>query len=236
MIRKSIKKIVLPISIVIGAYLAIGYFLHLVVFPEAKPTASEYFRPEQVIFSTTENMKQTVVKHDGGVVFCSTEVGPFAGGPPKHIHGNFDEYFEVANGELTLWIDGKIVKLKPGQKLHIPAGTPHKPYNETRETIHMVGLTAFPEKFAFSLSQVYGVMDNDPTFGKTPATMLQMAMFSANGFDTDLVEGPPVFIQHITNFVVVPIARLLGHKSYYPEYDVRTRQFAGLKNQAVENQ
>lgn len=230
MIRKSIKKVVLSITLGIGAYLGIGYFLHFVVFPETKPTVSEYFKPGQVIFSKTENMKQTVVRHDRGVVFCATEVGPFAGGPPKHVHGNFDEYFEVANGELTLWIDGKIVKLKPGQKLHIPAGTPHKPSNETGETIHMVGLTAFPEKFAFSLSQVYGVMDNDPTFGKTPGTMLQMAMFSANGFDTDLVEGPPVVIQRMTNFLVVPMARLLGYKSYYQEYDVRIRQFAGLKN------
>lgn len=212
------------ILVAIIAYLIVGYLLHLVVFPEKKPTLAEYFKPGLVFFSKAENAKQTVVKHEGGIVYCAVEIGPFASGPPKHVHGNFDEYFEIANGELTIWVDGKIVKLHPGEKLHVPKGTPHKPYNETADTIHVKGTVEFPEKFAFNLSQVYGVIDNDPSFGKSPKTILQMAMFSANGFDSQLVDGPPVFIQKAMTFLVVPMARLFGYKSYYSEYDARTRK------------
>jgi hypothetical protein len=50
---------------------------------------------------------------------------------------------------------------------------------------------------------------------------LQMAMFSANGFDSQLADGPPIFLQKLTTFLVVPMARLFGYKSYYSEYDVR---------------
>jgi mannose-6-phosphate isomerase-like protein (cupin superfamily) len=222
---KILKKMFFYIALFIASYLAIGYFLHLVVFPENKPEITNYFKPGDVFFSKTENIKQTVVKQEGGIVYCSAEIGPFAAGPPKHIHESFDEYFEVANGELSVWVDGKVVKVKPGQKLHIPKGTPHKPFNETSDTIHMNELAAFPEKFAFGLSQIYSVMDNDPSFGKSPKTILQMAMLSSNGFDSLLVEGPPIFIQKITNFMVVPLARLLCHKSYYSEYDVKSKKF-----------
>lgn len=206
------------------AYLCIGYLLHLVVFPENIPALSAYFQPGQEFVSKAENMKQTIVKHENGIVYCSSEIGPYAPGPPKHVHDNFDEYFEIANGELSVWLDGKIVKLKPGQRLHVPKGTPHKPFNETSETIRIKGTAAFPEKFAFGLTQVYGVMDSDPSFGKSPKTMFQMALFSANGFDSQLVDGPPVYIQKVMSFLLVPAARLFGYKSYYSQYDIRTRK------------
>jgi mannose-6-phosphate isomerase-like protein (cupin superfamily) len=221
----KIKKTIMYFLVVIVAYLAVGYFLHLVVFPEKRPDLAEYFKPGAEFFSKTENVRQVVVKHEGGIVFCAPEIGPFAGGPPKHIHTTFDEVFEIANGTLTVWVDGKIIRLKPGEKLRIPKGTPHTPYNETGDTIRTKGTVPFPEKFAFGLSQVYGVLDNDPSFGKSPKTILQMAMFSANGFDSELAEGPPVFVQKVTTFLVVPLARLLGYKSYYREYDIRTRKY-----------
>ncbi len=66
---------------------------------------------------------------------------------------------------------------------YIPKGTPHKPYTETADTILVKGTVAFPEKFAFNLSQVYGVIDNDPSFGKSLKTILQMAMFLTESND-----------------------------------------------------
>lgn len=220
LLRKSFMYVLLAV----GAYLAIGYFLHLIAFPEKKPSIAEYFKPGMQFYSKVENVKQTVVRQEGGIVFCHLEIGPFAPGPPKHIHDDFDETFEIANGELTIWVDGDIVRLRPGDKLHIPSGTPHKPYNETSDTVRIFGLAAFPERFAFQLTQVYGVMDNDPAFGTSPKTILQMAMFLSNGFDSHLAEGPPRFVQAVTTFLVVPMARLLGYRSYYSAYDIRRRQ------------
>lgn len=139
--------------------------------------------------------------------------------PPRHIHTDFDETFEVENGELTLWVNGEIKKIRPGDVLHIPKGTPHKPYNETADTIHTKSVIAFPEKFAFNLTQVYGIMDNHPGFEKEPGIAFRMAMFQTSGFDSYVADGPPVFIQKAIGFVMAPALRLFGYKSYYKKYD-----------------
>jgi quercetin dioxygenase-like cupin family protein len=42
----------------------------------------------------------------------------------EHVH-DFDEYFVVIQGEYTLGIEGKIIKLTAGQEYFIPQGVPH---------------------------------------------------------------------------------------------------------------
>jgi mannose-6-phosphate isomerase-like protein (cupin superfamily) len=222
MFEKISKKATMYILIIVTAYLSIGYLFHLVIFPENKPEVSTYFKPGQQFYSKAEGFRQTVVKQENGHVFCSLEIEPFAGGPPKHIHTRFDEFFEISNGELTVWVDGEIKKIHPGEKLFIPKGTPHKPYNETADTIHVKGPIDFPENFAYCLPQVYGVVDKMPGFAKPPKTALQMALFSQAGFDSYLVDGPPVFMQKTMSFLLTPLARLAGYKSYYKDYDVAT--------------
>lgn len=216
--NKVFKTISMSLLIALAGYLAVGYFLHLVIFPEVKPQVSTYFKPHDVFYSKVEGFKQYVEKQENGYVYCSLEIEPLAEGPPKHIHTGFDEVFEVSSGELTLWINGEIKRIRPGEKMLIPKGTPHKPYNETTQFIKVKGTIAFPEKFAYHLPQVYGVMENTKGFGSSPATVMQMAMFTASGFDSYIAEGPPIAVQKITGFLIVPLARLLGYKSYYPQY------------------
>ncbi len=216
---KILKKAAMFLLVFIVSYLVIGYLLHRVVFPEKKPVVSTWFRPGQEFYSKAEGVRQIVLKQENGFVYCQSVIGPFAGGPPRHIHTDFDETFEVENGELTLWVNGEIKKIRPGDVLHIPKGTPHKPYNETADTIHTKSAIAFPEKFAFNLLQVYGIMDSHPGFEKEPGIAFRMAMFQTNGFDSYAADGPPVFMQKAIGFVMAPALRLFGYKSYYEEYD-----------------
>ena len=213
----------LYILIVLGTYLAVGYLFHLVIFPEKKPDIRTYFTPGDVFYSTAEKVKQTVLKQENGFVYCTAAIEPFAPGPPVHIHTDFDEVFEITNGELSMLVNGETKKIRPGQSLLIPKGTPHKPFNETADTIYTKGYIAFPEKFAFGLAQVYGLLDKDPSFGKSAGTMLQIIMLNNSGFDSYL-EKPPVFIQKLTGFLLTPIARLAGYKSYYKAYDIKERK------------
>lgn len=222
MFKKKLKKTVMYFMIILGGYLAIGYLFHLVIFPEKKPDISTYFQPGDVFYSTAEKASQRVVKQENGFVYCESTMEPFAQGPPVHIHANFDEVFEIANGELSMLVNGVVKKIKPGQTLHIPKGTAHKPFNETADTIRMKGATAFPEAFAFNLAQVYGLLDNDPKFGKSIGTMFQMSLLNQAGFDSYL-DKPPVPVQKVTAFLLTPAIRLFGYKSYYAEYDVKKR-------------
>ena len=216
---KVIKKTAMGLFLLLISYLVIGHLLHWVVFPEKKPPVSTWFKPGQQLYSKTEGFRQTVIKQENGHVHCSLEMEPYAAGPPKHIHTDFDETFRIENGELTVWVNGEIRKLHPGEVLHIPKGTPHQPYNETADTIRLKEAFAFPEKFAFHLVQVYGVMDSQPEFAHSPRAILQMPLFQSHGFDSYIAEGPPVFVQKAMGFVVTPLARLLGYRSYYKKYD-----------------
>ncbi len=222
MFKKRLKKAAMYFVIAIAAYLAIGYLLHAVIFPEKKPVISTYFKPGDVFYSKAEKVKQTVVKQENGFVYCATIIEPFAPGPPVHIHTGFDEIFEVANGELSMLVNGEVKKLRPGQSLTIPKGTPHKPFNETADSIHTKGTIAFPEKFAFHLSQVYGMLDNDPGFGKSAGTLFQMSILNRAGFDS-YIDGPPVAMQKLMAFLLTPAVRLFGYGSYYEVYDLKKR-------------
>lgn len=222
MFKKKLKKTAMYFMIIFGGYLAIGYLLHLIIFPEKKPDISTYFQPGDVFYSKAEKASQRVVKQENGFVYCESTLEPFAPGPPVHIHTNFDEVFEISNGELSMLVNGEVKKIRPGQSLHIPKGTPHKPFNETADTIRMKGSTAFPEVFAFNLAQVYGLLDNDPTFGKSIGTMFQMSLLNQAGFDSYL-DKPSVAIQKVTSFLLTPAIRLFGYKSYYSAYDIKNR-------------
>ena len=201
---------------VIVCYLGFGYFFHLILFPEKKPELAGWFKPGQVFYSKTEGFKQVVLRQENGFVHCKTEIEPFAPGPPKHIHTHFDEVFQVANGELTVWVDGEIKKVRPGDVLSIPKGTPHQPYNETGKTIHIQGSIAFPEHFAFNLAQVYSDIDKRAGLKPSADLAFQMMMFQQNGFDAYMVDGPPPGIQKFAGFLLTPALRLAGYKSYHP--------------------
>lgn len=193
--------------------------LHRVVLTENKPEISTYFKPGQQFYSRAEGFRQTVVKQENGFVYCHLEIEPFADGPPKHIHADFDETFEIENGELSVWVDDEVKKLHPGETLFVPKGMPHKPFNETGDTIHVKGAFAFPEKFAFHLLQVYALMDEEPELVNSPQMLLQMALLTRAGFDSYRADGLPVFVQKAMAFVLAPFARLAGYKSYYEKYD-----------------
>lgn len=218
--KRKAKRTAMYFLITIGVYLIIGNLVHRVLLPEKKPGISTFFKPGQVFYSKKEGFKQTVVKQENGFVECILEAEPFAPGPPKHIHTDFDETFQIENGELTIWVDGEIKKLHPGEVLLVPKGTPHKPYNETAETIRTKGTFGFPEKFAYHLVQAYGFMEQHPDFMKEPGTLFQIALLQQAGFDSYVVDGPPVAIQKTIAFVANPLARLFGMKTYDEKYNV----------------
>lgn len=224
MLKKILKKMMIYIFIALATYLLVGNLMHRIIFPERRPDVSSFFKPGDEFYCKTEGFKQTVTKQENGFVYGTLEAEPYADGPPKHIHDGFDEIFEIENGELTIWINGEIKKLHPGEKLFIGRGTPHKPYNETADTIRLKGNFSFPEKFAVQLTQVYGFMDANPDFANSPKMIIQMPLFQSAGFDSYLADGPPVFVQKIMDYIISPAARLFGYRSYYEKYNTVNRK------------
>jgi quercetin dioxygenase-like cupin family protein len=191
------KKLLLGMTGFIAAYVLIGAFLDKVVFPEPEPTADYYPREGQVFISKSEGFRQTVLKREKGLVWGELVLEPFAAGPPEHIHTTFPEKFIVAEGTLSLMVNGEKKILRSGESLLIPPGTAHKPFNETDSPVIVKGPFTpeygIPEQFTVFLTQAYGFFDESESNARPPKVLLQMSRFSPK-YDSWLA-NPPVFLQ-----------------------------------------
>jgi quercetin dioxygenase-like cupin family protein len=61
----------------------------------------------------------------GGRVAVMDNLAPRGHGSPMHVHGREDEWFHVIEGELTFWIDGRVVVAPAGSFVYGPRGVPH---------------------------------------------------------------------------------------------------------------
>jgi quercetin dioxygenase-like cupin family protein len=81
---------------------------------------------------------------------------------PLHVHRQTDETFLVLEGELTLFVNGAMQTLGPGDYALVPRGTPHAQGNRT-ETEAIVALTMAPGDFAaFFDARAEIVIDTPP--------------------------------------------------------------------------
>ncbi|MFH5832066.1 cupin domain-containing protein [Halalkalibaculum sp. DA3122] len=209
--------ILLGIGLFIASYLSVGYLFHLIIFPETRPDPERYFEPGDVFETRRGGNKLEVLSREGDNLQLKLTFNPNANGPPVHIQTKWDEYYKIRSGELTLTMDGEEQKLGPGEEITIPRGVPHKPSNPADEPV--VCEVIMPAQFVVYLSQIYGFMDEDEKNAEPPRMIFQMAL-SNQYFDSYLGEGPPVWLQKILNFLLLPAARLMGYKSFYEKYRI----------------
>jgi quercetin dioxygenase-like cupin family protein len=214
------KKLLLGILGFVLAYVLIGALFDRVIFPEAEPSSDYYPREGQVFVSKTEGFHQTVLKRDNGLFWLELMLEPYAVGPPEHIHTSFPENFIVAEGTLSLLVNGEKKLLRSGESLIVHPGTPHKPFNETNSRVIIKSpLTpeyGLPERFSVFLTQAYGFFDESESNSQLPKVLLQMSRFSPE-YELWLAR-PPIFLQRAVFFVIGPTARLLGYRTHYEKY------------------
>jgi mannose-6-phosphate isomerase-like protein (cupin superfamily) len=61
----------------------------------------------------------------GNTHFAFEAIEPPGGGPPLHIHTREDEFFLVLEGEITFYIDGRVIRAGAGQSAFVPKGAAH---------------------------------------------------------------------------------------------------------------
>src|SRR5207245_8220397 len=69
------------------------------------------------------------------------EVGPGGAGPKTHVH-EFDQYYFVLEGQLTVEVALEKHVVEPGTLVILPAGVPHTQYNEGDVTEKHVSVLA----------------------------------------------------------------------------------------------
>jgi len=61
----------------------------------------------------------------GNAHFAFEALEPPGGGPPLHIHTREDEFFLVLEGEVSFYIDGRVIRAHAGQSAFVPRGAAH---------------------------------------------------------------------------------------------------------------
>jgi len=64
-------------------------------------------------------------KQTGNAFSMIEQTMPYGSGPPPHFHADMEEMFYVIEGEITIWIEGKISRFTPGTFGFIPRKAVH---------------------------------------------------------------------------------------------------------------
>ena len=67
------------------------------------------------------------------------------GSPPKHLHPNANEIQYILEGTGTIWLGDKEVRVKPGDLVIIPHGTPHGGTKPDGRTIKAIAIKTPPQ-------------------------------------------------------------------------------------------
>ena len=215
---KLLKKIGFAFLISGGIYLGVGYFLHLVVFPEYKPDLTDYFKPGDVLPNEAAGYKQTIIQQEDGLVYVQLDMNPFSQGPPLHTHSKFDETFLALDKPVSFLVNEEVVVVPPGEKITVSAGVPHKMFNDTDSPVSMK-IIDLPVQFSVYLNQMYSYMNESPDNMKMNRALFMLSL-NSQYLDSNLSEGPPVFVQKALFFLLRPMARLMGYSSYNTKYSV----------------
>jgi quercetin dioxygenase-like cupin family protein len=134
---------------------------------------------------------------------------------PIHVHPKQESSCEVLSGKLHFLVDGKELIIAAGERIVIPAGVPHRFWNEDTEEAHHIqqfspalNIAGFFETF-FALSRDGKLNDKGiPNFFHASVIMLK--------YKNEIrVTSPPWTIQYLTYLLLAPIGRLMGYHADY---------------------
>lgn len=91
--------------------------------------------------------KKLIGEIKGTVTNCSIAyIEPKGGGPePSHTH-EYDHFFIVIEGVVTIIMGDKKVTLSTDESILVPGSIVHSTWNETDRPLKMIGMTIQPEK------------------------------------------------------------------------------------------
>jgi mannose-6-phosphate isomerase-like protein (cupin superfamily) len=137
----------------------------------------------------------TVIEHSAQRSLVERTMVPHTGRADRHVHLDLDQSWWAVQGTLTCEVNGVERRIRPGERVDIPRGTPHRdPFNESDEPIvwrsEFRPNTLFVEVFI-------------RTFGE---------LMERDDLNESWKAGPPVWLQRPVVALGAAIARLRGFR------------------------
>jgi quercetin dioxygenase-like cupin family protein len=134
---------------------------------------------------------------------------------PIHIHPKQESSAKMISGKIHFWVNGTEQIIGPGQKITIPAGTPHCFWNEDDIEAHSIQQFS-PALHIDEFFESFFALANDGRLSnKGMPPFLQLPLMGLKHKDDIRVTSPPWAIQLLTYWILAPISFLMGYRAYY---------------------
>jgi gentisate 1,2-dioxygenase len=157
---------------------------------------------------------QTAASTHGALLQIETW-NPHGESDPEHIHVGQESTAEILEGSTAVSIRGAVQRLAAGDKVVIPANTPHQFLNEHSDEVRM--LQEFrPALRLEDFFESYFAMSHDGKLDQQGmSSLLQMSVMIPEFGDVIRPASPPWPILRAILWPLAPIARARGYKPAY---------------------
>jgi quercetin dioxygenase-like cupin family protein len=144
-----------------------------------------------------------------------TFVEPDGAVAAAHVHPSQEELFEVLAGELEFRLGKRKLVAKPGDRVLVPAGTPHRFRNVGDETAHFVCEVTPALGFEQLIETMFSLAEDGKVNKKGMPSPLRLAVIARHHFGDVRLPFPPAWLQRLGLALGAPLGRLLGYKPTY---------------------
>ena len=159
--------------------------------------------------------RKTSADTNGEAVVVEVFVEPNGAVAAPHVHPSQEERFEILGGELEFRLGRDTIVARAGDRVVVPAGTPHRFRNIGDETAHFV----CEVRPALAFEQLIETMFTLAADGKVNANgmpnPLRLAVIASHHFDDVRLPFPPAWAQRLGLAVGAPLGSLLGYRPTY---------------------
>jgi quercetin dioxygenase-like cupin family protein len=170
---------------------------------------TNYVTGETLVFRTTS------ADTNGESVVVEAFVTPDGAVAAAHVHPSQEESFEIVAGELEFRLGRKKLVARPGDRVVVPAGTPHRFRNVGDETAHFVCEVTPALGFEQLIETMFSLAADGKVNRKGMPNPLRLAVIANHHFGDVRLPFPPAWLQRLGLLLGAPVGRLLGYRPTY---------------------
>ena len=151
----------------------------------------------------------------GEAVVFETFVKPGGFVAAAHVHPHQEERFAILAGSVGFRLGREERVARPGERLTVPAGTPHRFWNAGEEEAHFLCEVRPALQFEQLIETMFALAADGKTNGKGLPNPLRLAVIADATFDTVRLPFPPAWVQRLGLAMLAPLGWLLGYEPVY---------------------
>ncbi len=163
----------------------------------------------------TMTFVQTSRETDGQAVVVDLVVQPHGFVAAAHLHPSQKERFEILEGTIGFRVGKETVTAGPGERLTVPAGTPHTFWNAGDGEARFRCTITPALGFESLLETMFGLAEDGRTNRRGLPNPLRLAVIANAHRDVVLLPFPPKWMQLAGLALGAPLGRLLGYRPTY---------------------